>query len=125
MSCDYDLYITQATSCTTVPLPTSFVPSCFPRSTLVRACDKCLAHCALAHGPGDRVLYRSENLCSLVSGVDRLAMSCIWMLDENMQVTDTWFGRTIIHSNHKLHYAQVGGRRCTFKVPDLTQGLGS
>jgi DIS3-like exonuclease 1 len=49
----------------------------------------------------------SENLCSLHAGVDRLAMSVIWTLDEHLEVLETWYGRTVIHSRHKLHYAQA------------------
>lgn len=53
------------------------------------------------------VCCTSENLCSLHAGVDRLAMSVIWTLDESLEVLDQWFGRTVIHSHHKLHYAQA------------------
>jgi exoribonuclease R len=34
-------------------------------------------------------------------------MSVIWTLDDNLEVLDEWFGRTVIHSHHKLHYAQA------------------
>ncbi|XP_024544594.1 DIS3-like exonuclease 1 isoform X1 [Selaginella moellendorffii] len=51
----------------------------------------------------------SENLCSLVGGKDRLAVSVIWTLDRqnNFEVVKTWFGRTIIRSRYQLFYAQA------------------
>ncbi|KAK3258973.1 hypothetical protein CYMTET_32006 [Cymbomonas tetramitiformis] len=49
----------------------------------------------------------SENLCSLLAGVDRLAVSVLWTLTPDLEVTDVWFGRTVIHSAHKLTYQQA------------------
>ncbi|WAR00124.1 DI3L1-like protein [Mya arenaria] len=46
----------------------------------------------------------SANLCSLVSGVDRYAVSVIWELDRNYEVVDVWYGRTVIRSQYKLFY---------------------
>ncbi|XP_064620645.1 DIS3-like exonuclease 1 [Lineus longissimus] len=46
----------------------------------------------------------SADLCSLVSGVDRYAVSVIWDLDENYEVVDVWYGRTVIRSKYKLFY---------------------
>lgn len=46
----------------------------------------------------------SADLCSLLSDIDRYAMSVIWELDENYKVVDVWFGRTIIRSRYKLFY---------------------
>ncbi|KAI7828302.1 hypothetical protein BX661DRAFT_198107 [Kickxella alabastrina] len=37
----------------------------------------------------------SEDVCSLHAGVDRLAVSVVWVLDADMQVVRTWFGRTL------------------------------
>lgn len=56
-----------------------------------------------------------EELCSLNSGVDRLCFSVVWKMDENAQIKDQWFGRTIIHSCVKLAYehAQVG---CCYRL---------
>lgn len=49
----------------------------------------------------------SENLASLLEKRDRLAMSCVWTLDENLDVVDVWFGRTVIHSRHQMTYYQA------------------
>ncbi|XP_003969771.2 LOW QUALITY PROTEIN: DIS3-like exonuclease 1 [Takifugu rubripes] len=47
----------------------------------------------------------SSDLCSLLGGVDRYAMSVIWQLDAHtLAVRDVWFGRTIIRSSYQLHY---------------------
>ncbi|XP_062570855.1 DIS3-like exonuclease 1 [Saccostrea cucullata] len=46
----------------------------------------------------------SANLCSLISGVDRYAMSVMWELDKNFEVVDVWYGKTIIRSSYKLFY---------------------
>ncbi|KAI8582204.1 hypothetical protein K450DRAFT_227890 [Umbelopsis ramanniana AG] len=45
-----------------------------------------------------------EQLCSLNPGVERLAFSVIWQMDEFGNIQDTWFGRTIIRSCGKLAY---------------------
>lgn len=49
----------------------------------------------------------SENLCSLVEGRDRLAVSVVWDLRPDFSVEGSWAGRTVIRSGHKLHYAQA------------------
>ncbi|CAG2204043.1 DIS3L [Mytilus edulis] len=46
----------------------------------------------------------SANLCSLISGVDRYAVSVIWELDSKYEVVDVWYGKTIIRSQYKLFY---------------------
>lgn len=46
----------------------------------------------------------SANLCSLVSGVDRYAVSVIWELTPTYEVKDVWYGRTVIRSQYKLFY---------------------
>ena len=38
----------------------------------------------------------SEDACSLLAGVDRLALSVLWTLDEQFRTRDVWFGRTVI-----------------------------
>lgn len=41
----------------------------------------------------------SSNLCSLHGGVDRLAVSVIWvMIHDFSSVKSTWFGRTVIRN---------------------------
>ncbi|EDO40307.1 predicted protein [Nematostella vectensis] len=74
----------------------------------------------------------SANLCSLISGVDRLAMSVMWVLGSNYDVIKTWYGRTIIRSSYKLFYevAQaiadgvVPNEDLLKEIPEL-QGLDS
>lgn len=46
----------------------------------------------------------SEKLCSLNGGVDRLAVSVVWTVDpeNDFEILDVWFGRTIIHSKHQV-----------------------
>eukprot|EP00899_Mesostigma_viride_P003625 jgi/Mesvir1/13263/Mv08125-RA.1 len=46
----------------------------------------------------------SENLCSLLGNVDRLAVSVLWTVDpsRDFAVVATWFGRTLIHSGHQV-----------------------
>ncbi|KAK3732209.1 hypothetical protein QZH41_015302, partial [Actinostola sp. cb2023] len=46
----------------------------------------------------------SADLCSLISGVDRYALSVMWEMDSNYKVLKTWFGRTVIRSSYKLFY---------------------
>jgi ribonuclease R len=46
----------------------------------------------------------SNNLCSLMPNVDRLAFSAIFDIDSKGLVSDVWFGRTIIHSDKRFTY---------------------
>jgi DIS3-like exonuclease 2 len=48
----------------------------------------------------------SEELCSLNPGVDRLAFSCIWVMNDKgeMEPDEPWYGRTVIRSCAKLDY---------------------
>ncbi|CAH3019970.1 unnamed protein product [Porites evermanni] len=46
----------------------------------------------------------SADLCSLIGGVDRYAVSVLWVLDADYNVLKTWFGRTVIRSSYKLFY---------------------
>lgn len=46
----------------------------------------------------------SNDLCSLKEGVDRLTFSAIFELDDNGQVHNEWFGRTVIHSDKRFTY---------------------
>ncbi|CDS12828.1 hypothetical protein LRAMOSA05012 [Lichtheimia ramosa] len=45
-----------------------------------------------------------EELCSLNPGIERLAFSVIWKMDQTGVILDTWFGRSIIKSCAKLSY---------------------
>ncbi|XP_028257661.1 DIS3-like exonuclease 1 [Parambassis ranga] len=69
----------------------------------------------------------SADLCSLLGGVDRYAMSVMWELDaQTLAVHKVWFGRTLIRSSYQLHYelaqALLSGEQAV--VPELV-GLGS
>ena len=44
---------------------------------------------------------------SLNDGVDRLAFSVVWTLDEQCNVKKEWFGRTVIRSCAKLAYGHA------------------
>ena len=47
----------------------------------------------------------SSNVCSLIGGVDRYAVSVLWELDpKTYQVISVWYGRTLIKSSYKLFY---------------------
>eukprot|EP00040_Diaphanoeca_grandis_P033579 m.205994 g.205994 ORF g.205994 m.205994 type:complete len:1079 (-) comp32933_c0_seq1:110-3346(-) len=65
------------------------------RSTTVYLCDR-------RYDMLPEVL--SANLCSLLSDVDRYAMSVFWELTETCEVVKVWFGRTVIRSAYKLDY---------------------
>uniref|UniRef100_A0A4W6CEB8 DIS3-like exonuclease 1 n=1 Tax=Lates calcarifer TaxID=8187 RepID=A0A4W6CEB8_LATCA len=83
----------------------------------------------------------SADLCSLLGGVDRYAMSVLWELDAHtLAVNKVWFGRTIIRSAYQLHYelaqailngeptevpelAQLGSEEKDTKLAQLTQAL--
>ncbi len=49
----------------------------------------------------------SNNLCSLMPHVDRLAFSAIFTFNEKHQVVDRWFGKTIIHSDRRFTYEEA------------------
>nr|KAF6391770.1 DIS3 like exosome 3'-5' exoribonuclease [Pipistrellus kuhlii] len=47
----------------------------------------------------------SSDLCSLLGGVDRYAVSIMWELDKtSYEIKEVWYGRTIIRSSYKLFY---------------------
>ncbi|XP_049633626.1 DIS3-like exonuclease 1 isoform X2 [Suncus etruscus] len=47
----------------------------------------------------------SADLCSLLGGVDRYAVSVLWELDKtSYEIQKVWYGRTIIQSAYKLFY---------------------
>ena len=46
----------------------------------------------------------SANVCSLLSNVDRYAVSVIWRLTPDLEVDKVWYGRTVIKSSYKLTY---------------------
>jgi len=60
----------------------------------------------------DRVIpmlpeHLSNQLCSLQPHKDRLCFSAVFEMDENAKVYKEWFGKTIIHSDHRFSYEEV------------------
>ncbi|CCW60883.1 unnamed protein product [Phytomonas sp. EM1] len=49
----------------------------------------------------------TENLCSLVEGEDRYAFSAMWEFDENHNLVQSWFGKTIIRSRRAFYYGDA------------------
>ncbi|MEX0931403.1 MAG: ribonuclease R [Candidatus Paceibacterota bacterium] len=49
----------------------------------------------------------SNNLCSLKPNEDRLAFSCLFELDSENRVVNEWFGKTVIHSEHRFSYEEA------------------
>ncbi|KAL0484556.1 nuclear exosome complex RNAse Dis3/RPR44 [Acrasis kona] len=49
----------------------------------------------------------TNNLCSLVSDVDRYAFSVIWEVDQDAQIIDVRFCKSVIRSRHSLTYEQA------------------
>ncbi|SPO21661.1 related to SSD1 protein [Ustilago trichophora] len=49
----------------------------------------------------------SEELCSLVPGVERLTFSAVFTMNKDAQVIDSWFGKSVINSCAKLAYADA------------------
>lgn len=46
----------------------------------------------------------SNDLCSLVQGQDRLVMSCVLELDDEGNVHNEWYGRSVINSHRRYTY---------------------
>lgn len=46
----------------------------------------------------------SNDLCSLVQGQDRLVMSCVLELDDEGNVHNEWYGRSLINSHRRYTY---------------------
>ncbi len=49
----------------------------------------------------------SNGLCSLRPKEDKLCFAAVFELDENANVINEWFGRTIIHSDRRFTYEEV------------------
>ncbi len=49
----------------------------------------------------------SNDLCSLVPDKDRLTMSAVFVLNKNADVLESWFGRTVIHSQKRFTYEEA------------------
>jgi ribonuclease R len=51
--------------------------------------------------------YLSNILCSLRPQEEKLCFSVVFTMDENAQVTDRWFGRTVIFSDKRFTYDEA------------------
>jgi ribonuclease R len=49
----------------------------------------------------------SNGVCSLRPNEDKLCFSAVFQLDENADLVDQWFGRTVIHSNRRFSYEEA------------------
>jgi ribonuclease R len=49
----------------------------------------------------------SNELCSLRPKEDKLTFSAVFELDSKAQIVKEWFGRTIIHSDHRFTYEEA------------------
>lgn len=49
----------------------------------------------------------SNELCSLRPHEDSLCFSAVFTLNENVEILDEWFGRTVIHSDRRFTYAEA------------------
>ena len=49
----------------------------------------------------------SNGVCSLKPNEDKLCFSAVFKLDNNGHVIDEWYGRTVIHSNHRFTYEEA------------------
>jgi ribonuclease R len=49
----------------------------------------------------------SNFVCSLRPNEDKLTFSAVFELDEDAQIKNEWFGRTVIHSNRRYSYEEV------------------
>jgi len=49
----------------------------------------------------------SNNVCSLRPNEDKLCYSAIFTIDDNAHVIDSWYGRTVIHSDKRFTYEQA------------------
>jgi ribonuclease R len=49
----------------------------------------------------------SNGLCSLRPHEDKLCFSAVFKMDQNGHVLEEWFGKTVIHSNHRFTYEEA------------------
>ena len=49
----------------------------------------------------------SNELCSLRPKEDKLTFSAVFELNDECQVISRWFGKTVIHSNHRFTYEEA------------------
>ncbi len=70
----------------------------YNRSTSVYLVDRCIAMLP------EKL---SNNLCSLVPKKDRLVFSAVFTFDEKYKLKGEWFGKGIIHSDHRFTYDEA------------------
>lgn len=58
----------------------------------------------------------SNNICSLNPAEDKLTYSAVFEMNDNAEVINEWFGRTIINSNRRFSYSEAQ------KVIDIGEG---
>lgn len=64
------------------------------------------------------------NLCSLRSNVDRLAFSCIWEMNEDAEIVDVKFTKSIIRSKFSFTYEEAQTRIDDERMQDdVTKGI--
>ncbi|HNW97588.1 MAG TPA: ribonuclease R [Bacteroidales bacterium] len=49
----------------------------------------------------------SNQLCSLQPHVDKLSFSAVFEMNDDAEIINLWFGKTIINSNHRFNYNEV------------------
>ncbi len=49
----------------------------------------------------------SNGVCSLRPHEDKLCFSAVFEMDNNAKVKNEWFGKTVIHSNHRFSYEEA------------------
>jgi len=49
----------------------------------------------------------SNGICSLRPDEDKLCFSAVFTMDGNAVIKETWFGRTVIHSNRRFSYEEA------------------
>ncbi|HTN19794.1 MAG TPA: ribonuclease R [Pelobium sp.] len=49
----------------------------------------------------------SNNLCSLRPKEEKLCFSAVFEMDENANLVNEWFGKTVIYSDHRFAYEEV------------------
>ncbi|KAL5370002.1 putative mitotic control protein dis3 [Cryptosporidium parvum] len=49
----------------------------------------------------------TTNICSLVSNKDRLSFTCNWEINENAEIRNVYFNKTIINSKYSFTYLQA------------------
>ncbi len=64
----------------------------------------------------------SNGLCSLRPNEDKLTFSVVVQINQKAEVTDTWFGKTIIHSQRRFTYEEAQ-ERLESKTGDLASEL--